>query len=142
MPEEWVPTVGIDFDGVIRIYDGWKDGEIDGDPMPGALEGIATIQKTAAVFVHTCRRPQPVAAWLRGYGVAARTLDDLRLTEGLGYVEPELWQRQDVVLVSQKKYPAVAYIDDRAIRFTSWPQALGDLARWTTWSPPGSEGVR
>jgi hypothetical protein len=134
--EGFIPTVSLDFDGVIHIYDeGWKDGAIYGDPMPGALRGIAKIQKTGAVVVHTCRDPDPVAAWLREHDVAARTMREIRLAEGPAHVEDAFWQRQDFVLVTQKKYPSVAYVDDLAIRFTSWPQTLGDLDRFTGWTP-------
>lgn len=31
---------------------------------------------------------------------------------------------QGLVLVTDRKLPAIAYIDDRAVRFTNWPDAL------------------
>jgi hypothetical protein len=44
---------------------------------------------------------------------------------------PEFWNGPSI-LVTRRKLPAVAYIDDRAIRFTSWDQALADLAEVTS----------
>lgn len=38
------------------------------------------------------------------------------------------WDTRGVLLVTNRKLAARAYIDDRAIRFESWEQALRDLA--------------
>lgn len=32
-----------------------------------------------------------------------------------------------VLLVTNRKLPAIAYIDDRAVRFTDWDQALREV---------------
>lgn len=121
-------TVGVDFDGVIHAYsDGWRDGTIYDGPLPGALESLHELRKQFAVFVHTSRDPQPVADWLCERDVPAVTLYDLRMREGLEFQLGPFWSRRDVVLVTGRKLPALAYIDDRAIRFVSWDQAMADL---------------
>jgi hypothetical protein len=73
-----------------------------------------------AVFVHTTRDPYQVEEWLTDLGLPA-VIDD-----GTGV--PGFWDRRGLLLVTNRKYAAVAYIDDRAIRFETWDQALADLA--------------
>lgn len=111
-------TVAIDFDGVIHSYDkGWHDGTIYGEPIPGAFEAIRKLQLAShAVYVHTSRDEAQVFEWLARHGVAA--------TYG---AIVQFWDNPDVVLVSNRKLPAVVYIDDRGVRFTDWPKALVDL---------------
>ena len=45
--------------------------------------------------------------------------------------QPGFWDDQTKIFVTNRKLPAVAYIDDRGIRFTNWRQALADLAAVT-----------
>lgn len=104
-----------------------------------------------AVFVHTSRQPEQVKPWLENHGLAA-TVDEVcgRCQGQGGRAEPSdtspgaydvedpcvdcggsgllaFWNDSTRLLVSNRKLPAVAYIDDRAIRFESWYQALTDL---------------
>lgn len=112
-------TLAVDFDGVIHSYErGWLDGTIYGEPLPGALEALTELRKTYAVFVHTTRWPKQVAEWLAGHGVPTC------VETGLHF---EFWNDQTQVLVTNRKLPAVAYLDDRAVLFVSWPQALAVL---------------
>ena len=114
-------SVAVDFDGVIHTYsEGWQDGSIYDPPMLGAIEGLHKLMEFFAVFVHTTRQPYPVAQWLEEQGIPAY----VELDAG----EPrEFWDEQGKVLVTNRKLPAVAYIDDRAIRFLDWDQALADV---------------
>jgi hypothetical protein len=116
-------TVAVDFDGVIHAYGrGWQDGTIYDEPVPGALDALRTLMADHAVFVHTSRNVDQVAMWLSGHGIdCSRLVDDDR----------EFWNELGRVLVTNRKYPAVAYIDDRAIRFTDWAQAFEDLKEFT-----------
>lgn len=110
-------TLAVDFDGVIHAYTkGWHDGTIYDVPLPGALAGLRALMEEYAVFIHTSRREEDVAAWLTGQGFTCRT----------GY-DGDFWNERGVLLVTNRKLPAVAYLDDRAVRFTSWSQALDDL---------------
>lgn len=113
-------TVAIDFDGVIHAYSrGWQDGSIYDEPIPGALGAMRRLMSSGiSVFVHTTRDASAVAEWLIGRGMPCR----------VGY-DGEFWNETGSVLVTNRKLPAVAYIDDRAIRFESWPQALDVLSR-------------
>jgi hypothetical protein len=116
-------TVAVDFDGVIHDYNrGWSDGTIYGDPLPGSLEALRTLLEKYAVFVHTTRDPHQVGAWLYERGFDC-------VPDPGGF---EFWNEQGApLLITQRKLPAIAYIDDRAIRFESWAQALSDLERLT-----------
>jgi hypothetical protein len=120
-------TLAVDFDGVIHAYSrGWADGTIYDPPMPGAIEGLHALMATHAVFIHTTRNAAEVAAWLSGHGF--HTVIDI---EGPKHPKREFWNEQGVLLVTDRKLPAVAYIDDRAIRFTTWEQALTELCGGT-----------
>lgn len=123
-----MPTIAVDFDGVLHAYRrGWADGSIYDEPMPGAGAALRALMDEYAVFVHTSRKPWPVAQWIESRfaipAVVELDIPDLK--------SREFWDDQTTVLVTNRKLPAVAYIDDRGIRFTSWGQALADLARFT-----------
>lgn len=112
-------TVCVDFDGVIHAYRrGWADGSVYDDPIPGAIDGLRALQGDFAVVVFTSRDVEQVVPWLQRYGldVAAD-----------GNPPVVFWPHQDQILVTNRKLPAVAYLDDRAVRFTSWWKALAEL---------------
>jgi len=123
-------TVAVDFDGVIHAYSkGWHDGTIYDEPMPGAIEGIKKLQERFAVFVFTSRDPGSVARWLCREGVMA--VEDSAVEAFRGddpgegkrpVYEVQFWDSQELVLVTNRKLPAVVYIDDRAVPFTTWDQ--------------------
>jgi hypothetical protein len=95
-------TIAVDFDGVIHRYrDGWQGGEIYDDMMPGCFEAIGKLKdKGYRVVVFTSRKNLvPVRDWLENHF-------DYPLE------------------VTNEKPPAIAYIDDRGIRFTNWTDIL------------------
>lgn len=118
-------TVAVDFDGVLHTYDyGWGDGSIYGGFVPGAVVGLSTLMQRHAVFVHTSRNPRQVARWIErqtGYAIEA--------TAHHSWLpwRRKFWTTKRVLLVTNRKLPAVVYIDDRGIRFESWEQVLGAL---------------
>jgi hypothetical protein len=118
-------TVGVDFDGVIHAYSkGWQDGSIYDEPVPGAFDALRLLMTRYAVFVHTTRLPAPAARWIKEYsGIETAWFEVLEDV-------PEFWNERGTLLVTRRKLPAIAYIDDRGIRFTSWNQALADLERY------------
>lgn len=115
-----MPTVAVDFDGVIHDYKkGWDDGTIYGRLVPGTTEALTRLMQTYAVYIWTCRTPLvEVARWITARTGIPTVLDDNAM---------RFWERTDRLLVTERKFPAVAYLDDRAVRFESWPQALADL---------------
>ena len=51
--------VSIDFDGVLSIYDGWKGGDVLGDPIKGAKEFILMIKHSGFTpVIFTTRKPK------------------------------------------------------------------------------------
>lgn len=118
-----MPTIGIDFDGVLHRYSkGWHDGTIYDPPMEGALEALESLLEDYAVFIFTCRDIQSVCEWLQFRGVCT--------VSALPGAEFKFWNNRNCVLVTNQKIPAIAYIDDKAIRFDNWYQALNDLERY------------
>ena len=117
-------TVAVDFDGVLHSYDrGWQDGSIYGDWVPDADIALTQLMQRYAVFVHTTRNPKQVARWIErqsGYGIECTTW--LPRT-WYGRRKP-FWNTQGLLLVTDRKLAAVAYIDDRAVRFANWRDAL------------------
>jgi hypothetical protein len=119
-----VRTVAVDFDGVLHAYSrGWQDGSVYDEPTPGALGALRALMKSYAVFVHTTRDTSQVADWIGERGILCRV-------DAPTPAPREFWDETGVLLITNRKYPAVAYIDDRAIRFENWGQALADLERF------------
>lgn len=118
--EGFVPTIAVDFDKVVHRYSrGWADGSIYDPPLPGALAGLRDLMGYGAVFIFTARDPHQVVPWLTGYGFDA--VADSPVTARA------FWSTRGRLLVTSRKYPALVYLDDRAVRFTSWATALDDV---------------
>ena len=119
-----VQTVAVDFDRVVHDYtEGWRDGTIYGDFVPGATMAFSKLMRRYAVYIHTTRNPRQVANWIEDRSGHAFEC------EPLPWWKPwrRFWNRQGILLVTNRKLPAVAYIDDRAVRFESWDQALAEV---------------
>lgn len=99
-------TVAVDFDGVIHGYSrGWQGGELYDVPTAGAAEALHELSKHYKLVVFTARHDvDAVWAYLRSHRLAQYFVD-----------------------VTNRKPAAVAYIDDRAVRFHDWGQVLEDL---------------
>lgn len=119
-----MPTIAVDFDGVLHSYErGWADGSIYGDWKPGAVTALTQLMQRHAVFIHTTRNPKQVARWIEtmsGYGFECTT--HLPRTRW-GRVRP-FWDTRGTLLVTSRKLAAIAYVDDRAVRFEDWQQSL------------------
>lgn len=103
-------TVCIDFDGVLAEYDGWKGEDVLGDPKQGAKEFVERVLRDYDVVVHTTRNLGKVVNWL---------------------IEHEFPPQ---MTVSREKPPALAYIDDRAVRFEGdFDDAFAQIARPAYW---------
>lgn len=106
------PTIAIDFDGVLATYDGWKGDDKVGDPLPGAIEFLKRLKAEGY---------NPVIHSTRQYGVLKRWVNDH--APDLGKIE-----------IASVKPPAMAYIDDRAVRFNgSFDDALFEALAAKTW---------
>lgn len=100
-------TIGIDFDGTICQKQKYGDGEITAEPNIGARESIIGLKNSGYKIVIFTTRLNPefdgdiewknrqIINWLIKY--------DIPFDE-----------------ITNNKPEAIAYIDDRAIRFTNW----------------------
>lgn len=112
-------TVAVDFDGVIHAYSkGWHDGTIYDPPVDGALEALERLHHRYKVVILTTRVNPDMPG---GHAQEKRIIDWL---EENGFREGEHFDE-----VTHAKPPAVVYIDDRALHFTSWDQALDEFGR-------------
>lgn len=120
-------TIAVDFDGVIHKYSrGWGDGTIYDRPVNSAFMALDLLMLKDSVFVFTSRNPKQVARWIEKtshYSVECTT----RLPRTRWGRRQHFWNTRGILLVTNIKFPATAYIDDRAVVFTSWAKALSDL---------------
>lgn len=111
-------TIAIDFDGVVHKYSkGWQDGKIYDEPVEGSLEAIITLlERGYKVSVFTTREnTELVKTWI---------VEKTYKCKGLQSKPYLFWFDRDEFEVTNKKPPAIAYIDDRGIRFTNWKDML------------------
>lgn len=102
------PTVAVDLDGTIAVYDRWRGLEHIGDPIPGAKEFLTALREFAIVLIWTTRCNPEVED--RPEGVTADTLG--RIVRG--------WLDQhglpyDDVYTGPVKPLAACFLDDRAV---------------------------
>lgn len=110
------PTLAIDFDGVIHCYSqGWQDGKTYDGPMPGAITALWDLyERGYDIVVHTCRTNHDEI-----HAMIEQWLDDEDPDN------PGCFPFR----VTNIKPPAIAYIDDRGVRFTDWKDIL-DTFGW------------
>ncbi len=119
-------TIAIDFDGVIHAYSqGWGDGSCYDKPMDGAIESLKLLMEDYCVFILSTRDENQIIAWLGKYApeIAAGPIE----------AEEKFWNRRGILGVTNRKLPAMAYIDDRACLFTDWKTTMKwrhDFAVW------------
>ena len=110
-------NIAIDFDGVIHDFNkGYHDGTCYGDPLPGALDAIKTLSEkyNIIIFSSKCLPDRPLVNGLNGKQLI---VDWLKKYNVLKYIRD----------VTHFKCRAQVYIDDKAIRFTSWKDIIGKL---------------
>lgn len=104
-------TIAVDFDGTIHKYSlGWHDGTCYDEPIKGALDAILNFMNRGYnVVIFTARPVEPVREWMQKYWTAKM------------YPIPD---------VTNIKPAAIAYIDDRAVKFNGdWAEML-ELFPW------------
>lgn len=107
IPKPLLTRVAVDFDGVLHGYsNGWQGGAIYDPPVEGTREALIELTKRYELVVFTARHDlDAVRAWLVKHRLSHFFHD-----------------------VSNRKPAAAVYLDDRALKFTSWAQALEDLS--------------
>lgn len=124
-------TLALDFDGVIHRYSkGWHTRDIYDPPNPGTFEALLHLHKRHNLFVFSARDPNPIVAWCNEQ--AALALPDVvypRFRLCTEQEEAERWFSDPTSIgVTNFKLGALAYIDDRAIRFTNWTDVCNYFA--------------
>lgn len=84
-------TICVDFDGGTKRIR-WLRGRDLGEPLTGSKEFIKELRRKYKVVILTSRQKEQVIDWLNNNGFPS-------------------------MKVTNRKVPAVAYIDDRAIQF-------------------------
>lgn len=104
-------SIAIDIDGVVFNYAEWQGIHNFGEPIEGAKEALAEFQKLGYhIIIHTTRVNKDVNP---GYG--EEELVDI-LEKALNQADIP-WDE-----ISVAKPLADFYVDDRSIKFESWPQ--------------------
>lgn len=101
-----LPRVAVDFDGVVNSYtNGWNGGALDTEPVPGTADALRELSKRYELVIFTARHDlDGVRRWLVEHRLAHYFTD-----------------------VTNRKPAATVYLDDRALKFESWAQALLEL---------------
>lgn len=111
-------TIAVDFDGVLHDPYRRRPGSRLGAPVDGAQESMARLRRRGHhLIVHTCR---PV-----GDVRVRNQLLEWGRAEGIGWHD-----------LTNAKPLADVYLDDRAVRFENWEQALAELLRCRPFAPP------
>ena len=115
--EEETRTISIDFDGVIHNDNlGWHDGTIYGDPIEGSLEAVKKLARAYKLVLFTAKaKPdRPLVDGKTGAELIWEWLDKYGIKEYFSEITSE-------------KPRCLFYVDDKAIRFDNWNDALSDI---------------
>jgi hypothetical protein len=112
--------IALDFDGVLSDYTGWKGYLAPFDPpVSGAIEAIRDYQDAGlTVAIYTSRADSHASVirleqWLTQYGLEKKRISQLEITN--------------------KKPPALIYLDDRAMLFTGQFPSVEEIKSFKTW---------
>ena len=115
-PDETV-NIGVDFDGVIhKCSKGYYDGTIYDEPIEGAYEALKHLAEKHTVIIYTCkaRADRGLVNGKTGTQLVWERLEKYKMS-------------QFVSKVTAEKPRAVAYIDDKAIKFDNWKSCLDEV---------------
>ena len=100
--------IGVDLDGTLAIYDGWRGPGHIGDPIEPMMERVRDwIAAGQEVRIFTARAgfPEqipPIIFWLEKYG-----LDDLKITNVKDFEMVELWDDRAIQVITNTGIPVV-----------------------------------
>ena len=115
-PDEEI-NLGIDFDGVIHNNDkGFYDGTIYGDPVDGTEEALKKLSDKYTLICYTAKA-KPDRMLINGKTGTELVWEWLKEHKFDKYISK----------VTSEKPRAVAYIDDKAIRFSNWDHCFASL---------------
>tara|TARA_R110000851_G_scaffold133481_1_gene268382 strand:- start:13297 stop:14265 length:969 start_codon:yes stop_codon:yes gene_type:complete len=115
-PDEQI-NIGVDFDGVIhKCSKGYHDGTIYDIPVEGSYDALKKLSEKYTVIMYTCKA-KPDRGLVNGKTGIQLVWEWLEKHEMSKFVSK----------VTSEKPRAVAYIDDKAIRFKNWSSCLTRL---------------
>ena len=115
-PDE-LTHIGIDFDGVIhKNSKGFFDGTVYDEPIKGSLEALKRISKKYDIIIFTAKAKKDRGK-INGKTGTEMVWEWLKKYKMDSYVKD----------VTSEKPRAVAYIDDKAIRFDTWENVLNEI---------------
>jgi hypothetical protein len=120
-----MPTICIDFDGVIHKYSkGWQDGSIYDELVDGAINFIKTLQdQNISVVILSTRKPEQIVQFLSSH------IECQEVPQGTTF-----YNDTKVVGVTNIKLPAQVYIDDRAVTFNgNFSDIICQVINFKTW---------
>jgi hypothetical protein len=112
-------AIAIDFDGVISDFTGNRPFDNLNPPVTGAIEAIRSYQDAGLnVVIYTTRagslkEVNYISQWLRLYGLENRRIEKIDITN--------------------KKPPAIVYLDDRGWLFTGSFPTADEIKAFKTW---------
>lgn len=113
--EKDLKNIAVDFDGVVHNFDkGYYDGTCYGDPISGSLRALQQLSKHYKVIIHSakCRKDRPLVNGLTGRDLIVNWLKKHNVL-------------QYVTDITARKPRAVAYIDDKGVKFdNNWTEVL------------------
>ena len=115
-PDEKI-NLGIDFDGVIhKNSKGFYDGTVYDDPIEGTEEALKELSSKYTLICYTAKA-KPDRMLINGKTGTQLVWEWLKKHKFDKYISK----------VTSEKPRAVAYIDDKAIKFTDWNSCFKDL---------------
>lgn len=114
-------VIAVDFDGVIHEYsDGWKDGEIYDDPIPGVQDALKKLQDKFRIVIFSTRNHDRT---IKGEKQSNQVSDMREYMEKHEIPFDEIYQ-------GNGKPIAKLYIDDNAYRFEGdWDKSLPEVEK-------------
>jgi len=110
-----IPTVAVDFDRVLFTHDSWQGHEHYGDPIPDARIVLLALRKKGfKIMIWTTRDQKDVI-------IEACNKHNIPYD----YINENPNQPPEI---NPSKPVADYYIDDRAVRFTSWKDVLQEIS--------------
>jgi hypothetical protein len=109
--------IAIDFDGVIhKSSKGFYDGTVYDEPVEGTIDAIKYLSTKYKIVIFTAKAKsdRPLVNGKTGVELVWEWLEKYNLS-------------QYIAEITSEKPRAVAYIDDRGIRFNSWEETLKQL---------------
>lgn len=149
-------TLGVDFDGVLHEYSTpWVSPEIIPDPLiPGAIEWLNKMSKKFDILIFTTRGcteagRSAINLWLRSYGYSFPNPTGFMDVNGVLYLgTPSMTSsgtttvppiEPPVMMITDRKLPALIYIDDRGWRFTGTFPTHEEISKSYPWQQGQSE---